>query len=119
MVFAELTEQQRLSLLMLAYCYARMGWFAHAKKVYAALTALSARDWQAEAGLAVTLLREAKSGAAASAALDHVRRAQSYAPAAAKPCALRLLEARALWLLGRREEARAALETYKLQRNER
>lgn len=108
----ELTTEERTTLSVLGFLYYRMGRLDAARRVYEALVALSPEGSQdaraAQAGLAVVAL-EAGEGAEA---LKHVKSAFGTGPLSTRGAALHLVKAQALWLEGRAEEARAALEDY-------
>lgn len=104
-----LTQNQRRALLMLGYLYLRMGLDKRAEKVFAALTALDGDDGWARRGLAAACLALGKG----EAALEHVDRAMGSAPLPSRDAPLHLLRARALWLIGRTDEARNAVNTWR------
>lgn len=114
------SHQQRSSLHVLAYLYMRMGLFARAKRIYAALCALppaAGVDKQAEAGLAIIALQEGAeedhdAHEASACALEHIRAAVQGQPLASADAPLLLIQAQALWADDRADEARAALDLY-------
>ena len=85
-----LSGEQRRALLVLGYLFLRMGQFARAKKLFAALLAL-------EHG---------------GGALEHIDRIVGAAPLSSRDAALHLLKARALWLTGRTDEAKNAVNAW-------
>lgn len=108
----ELTTGERTTLSVLAFLYYRMGRLEAARRVYEALAALSpensAESRAAHAGLAVVALESGDGGEA----LGHVKSAFGSGPLSTRATTLHLVKAQALWLEGRAEEARAALEDY-------
>ncbi len=103
-----LTQNQRRALLMLGYLYLRMGLDNRAEKLFAALTALDEADGWARRGLAAACLALGEG----EAALEHVDRAMGSAPLSSRDAPLHLLRARALWLVGRTDEARNAVNAW-------
>ncbi len=85
-----LSGEQRRALLVLGYLFLRMGQFARAKKLFAALLALG------DGGVA----------------LEHIDRIVGAAPLPSRDAALHLLKARALWLTGRADEAKNAVNAW-------
>ena len=108
---AQLREQQRKALHVLAYMMLRMGQQDRAGRIYAALAALApqnAPDRLALAGLAAVAI----SAGDGAGALEGVGSARSGAALASRPAVLHLMKAQAFWLEGRKEEARASLDEY-------
>ena len=106
-----LTKEQRRTLHVLAYMMLRMGQQARAGRIYAALAALAPQtepDRQALAGLAALAI-EAGQGAKA---LEYLRVVMGGRALSSRHAVFHLMKAQALWLEGRREEARAALDEY-------
>ncbi|HJD96694.1 hypothetical protein [Mailhella massiliensis] len=106
-----LQEQQRRTLHVLGYMMLRMGQQARAGRIYAALAALAPGqepDRLALAGLAALAIDEGQG----AKALEYLRGAMSGRVLSSRQAALHLMKAQALWLEGRREEARAALDEY-------
>ncbi len=103
-----LTQNQRLALLMLGYLYLRMGLDKRAEKLFVALTALDENDGRARRGLAAACLALGKG----EAALEHVDRAIGSAPLPSRDAPLYLLRAKALWLIGRTDEAKNAVNAW-------
>ena len=112
MADVELTRDEKTTLSVLAFLFFRMGMEERALRVYEALAELSepgSPDRRfARAGAAAVSV-EAGNGEAALAAL---REAMKGSALSTKDASLYLLKARALWLLGRREEAQAARDEY-------
>ena len=94
-----LSGEQRRALLVLGYLFLRMGQFARAKKLFAALLALEPADGQARRCMAAALLALGAGGGA----LEHMP---------SREAALHLLKARALWLTGRADEAKNAVNAW-------
>lgn len=108
---AQLREQQRKALHVLAYMMLRMGQQDRAGRIYAALAALApqnAPDRLALAGLAAVAI----SAGDGAGALEALRSAMSGAALSSRQAVLHLMKAQAFWLEGRREEARASLDEY-------
>ncbi len=103
-----LSGEQRRALLVLGYLFLRMGQFARAKKLFTALIALDSGDAWARRCLAAALLAL---GDGASA-LEHINKGMGTAPPSSRDAALYLLKARALWLTGRADEAKNAVNAW-------
>lgn len=112
MVSEEITRDERKTLSVLAFLLFRMGQEARAKRIYEAIAELSepgSADWRlARAGVAAIAV-ETGDGTTALAAL---RDAMKGASLSTRDAALWLLKARALWMQGRREEAKAARDEF-------
>lgn len=103
-----LSVEQRRALLVLGSLFLRMGQFARAKKLFAALTALDPDDaWTARClAFAHLGLNEGEK------ALEQLDRAIGNRPLPSRDAALHLLRARALWLSGRADEAKNAVNAW-------
>lgn len=105
---APLSGEQRRAMLVLGYLFLRMGQFTRAKKLFAALLALDSADGWAHRCLAAALLALGDG----SGALEHLDRVTGTAPLPSRDAALYLLKARALWLTGRADEAKNAMNAW-------
>ncbi len=108
---AQLRDDQKKALHVLAYMMFRMGQEDRAGRIYAALAALApqpAPDRLALAGLAAVAISRGDG----AAALEALRGAMSGAVLSSRQTVLHLMKAQAFWLEGRREEARACLDEY-------
>ncbi len=106
-----LKESQRRTLHVLAYMMLRMGQNERAGRLYAALAHLAPEgnpDRLALAGTAAVAIGEGNG----AKALEALRGAMGGATLSSRKAVLHLMKAQALWLEGRREEARAALDEY-------
>lgn len=105
---APLTADQRKTLNVLGYLFLRMGRFDRAKRVFTALAALDPDDAWAKRNLAAIDVRE---GDGASA-LRHLQASLGNEALSSRDAALHLLRAKALWLEGRKNEARRAVDEF-------
>ena len=105
---AQLRDNQRKTLHVLAYMMLRMGQEDRAGRIYAALAPQQAPDRLALAGLAAVAISRGNG----AAALESLRGAMSGAVLSSRQTVLHLMKAQAFWLEGRREEARACLDEY-------
>lgn len=103
-----LSGEQRRALRVLGYLFLRMGHFARAKKLFAALLALDSGDAWTRRSLAAALLALGDGGGA----LEHIDNIMGAAPLSSRDAALYLLKARALWLTGRADEAKNAVNAW-------
>ncbi|MDR3175521.1 MAG: tetratricopeptide repeat protein [Desulfovibrio sp.] len=103
-----LTTEQRHTLNVLGYLFLRMGQFERAKRVFSALSALDPDDMWARRNLAAIDVHD---GDGASA-LRHLQASTGGEPLSSRDAALHLLRARALWLEGRKDEARRAVDAF-------
>lgn len=107
-----LTEDEKKTLSVLAFLFFRMGMEDRARRFYETIAELSAPgtpDFRfAKAGLAAAALEAGD----AETALREVREALAGGPLSTRDATLHWLRSRALWALGRKEEARAARETF-------
>lgn len=107
-----LTEDEKKTLLVLAFLFFRMGMEDRARRFYETIAELSTPgtpDFRfAKAGLAAAALEAGD----AETALREVREALAGGPLLTRDATLHWLRSRALWALGRKEEARAARETF-------
>lgn len=103
-----LTADQASTLRVLGYLFFRMGQFERARRLFAAMAALDPDDRWAQRNLAAAALAMGDG----AAALEHLRRAVNDGMLSTADAALHLLRARALWVEGRRDEARSAVEAY-------
>lgn len=103
-----LSTEQRRALLVLGSLFLRMGQFARAKKLFAALSALDRNDaWTARClAVAYLGLNEGEK------ALEQLDRAIGNNPLPSRDAALHLLRARALWLNNRPDEAKNAVNAW-------
>ncbi|WP_418764235.1 hypothetical protein [Mailhella sp.] len=108
---AKLKENQRRTLHVLAYMMLRMGQRERAERIYAALEALAPQSHPDRLALAGAAAVAISAGNGAKA-LEYLRGAMSGGPLSSRRTALYLMKAQALWLEGRKEEARAALDEY-------
>lgn len=106
------SADEKKALSVLAFLLFRMGQGERAARVYESLVELSepgSSDWLfAQEGLAAARI-ELGDGEKALAA---VKAAMKGRVLSSRESALHLLKAQALWLLGRKEEARASRDTY-------
>lgn len=107
-----LTEDEKKTLSVLAFLFFRLGMEDRARRFYETIAELSAPgtpDFRfAKAGLAAAALEAGD----AETALREVREALAGGPLSSRDATLHWLRSRALWALGRKEEARAARETF-------
>lgn len=107
-----LTEDEKKTLSVLAFLFFRMGMEDRARRFYETIAELSTPgtpDFRfAKAGLAAAALEAGD----AETALREVREALASGPLSTRDATLHWLRSRALWALGRKEEARAARETF-------
>ena len=107
-----LTEDEKKTLSVLAFLFFRMGMEDRARRFYETIAELSTPgppDFRfAKAGLAAAALEAGD----AETALREVREALAGGPLSTRDATLHWLRSRALWALGRKEEARAARETF-------
>lgn len=107
-----LTEDEKKTLSVLAFLFFRMGMEDRARRFYETIAELSTPgtpDFRfAKAGLAAAALEAGD----AETALREVREALAGGPLSTRDAMLHWLRSRALWALGRKEEARAARETF-------
>ena len=107
-----LTEDEKKTLSVLAFLFFRLGMEDRARRFYETIAELSAPgtpDFRfAKAGLAAAALEAGD----AETALREVREALAGGPLSTRDATLHWLRSRALWALGRKEEARAARETF-------
>ena len=107
-----LTEDEKKTLSVLAFLFFRMRMEDRARRFYETIAELSAPgtpDFRfAKAGLAAAALEAGD----AETALREVREALAGGPLSTRDATLHWLRSRALWALGRKEEARAARETF-------
>ena len=111
---SSLTAEQRGTLNVLGYLFLRMGKCEQAKRVFSALAALDPDDRWARRNLAAINVREGDGGAA----LRNLQASIGKEALSSRDAALHLLRARALWLEGRKEEARRAVDEYLLMAGE-
>ena len=104
----KLSAEQGTTLHVLGYLFLRMGHYDRARRVFAALAALDPHDRWARRNLAA-LAVQAGDGATA---LRHLQTVLNQGPLSTRDTALYLLRAKALWLEGRKEEARRALDAF-------
>ncbi len=106
------TKDEKRALDVLAFLLFRMGQGERAARIYESLAELSepgSSDWlMAQEGLAAARI-ELGDGEKALAAVKAAMKGRSLS---SKESALHLMKAQALWLLGRKEEARAARDVY-------
>jgi len=107
-----ITENEKKTLSVLAFLLFRMGMQERAGRVYEAIAELSevgSADYRfAQAGVASVAV-ELGDGAKA---LSAVREAIKGAPVSSAEAALYLIQAQALWLQGRKEEASASRDEF-------
>lgn len=107
-----LTEDEKKTLSVLAFLFFRLGMEERARRFYETIAELSAPgtpDFRfAKAGLAAAAIEAGD----AETALREVREALAGGPLSTRDATLHWLRSRALWALGRKEEARAARETF-------
>ena len=108
-----MTAEQLTTLRVLAYLFFRMGHMERAGRVFAALAALAdpeCPDLQANVGLAAVALEQGRG----KVALEHLRAIMENKDRAfsSKEAVFYLMRAQALWMEGRREEAKSMVETY-------
>lgn len=107
-----LTEDEKKTLSVLAFLFFRMGMEDRARRFYETIAELSTPgtpDFRfAKAGLAAAALEAGD----AETALREVREALAGGPLSTRDATLHWLRSRALWALGRKEEAGAARETF-------
>ncbi len=106
----ECTGEQLKALRVLAYLMLRMGRLESAHRIYAGLAALAPQDRPDIMALAGLAAVEAARGDGSSA-LEHIGKAlEKPVPTSCAP--FYLIKAQALWLVGRKVEAKAACNTY-------
>lgn len=107
-----LTKDEKKTLSVLAFLLFRMGFDQRAERVYEAIAEMSdpqSSDYRyAQTGLAAVEI-EIGNGEKALAA---VRKAKKGGPLSSREASLWMLEAQALWLQGRKEEAAVARDQY-------
>ena len=107
-----LTEDEKKTLSVLGFLFFRLGMEDRARRFYETIAELSAPgtpDFRfAKAGLAAAALEAGD----AETALKEMRDALAGGPLSTRDATLHWLRSRALWALGRKEEARAARETF-------
>lgn len=103
-----LTQEQRNTLYILGYLYIRMGLNNSAERLFTMILTLYPGDKWAHRSLAVIAMRNGDS----VACLTHIYRSIEGERNIQKHAPLLLLQAQALWHLGRRSEARASIENY-------
>lgn len=107
-----LTEDEKKTLSVLAFLFFRLGMEERARRFYETIAELSTPgtpDFRfAKARLAAAALEAGD----AETALREVREALAGGPLSTRDATLHWLRSRALWALGRKEEARAARETF-------
>lgn len=103
-----LSLEQRRALNVLGYLFLRMGQFERAGRVFSALAALDPKDRWARRNLAAIAMH-AGDGAAA---IRHLQQALPEGPLSTGDAALHLIRAKALWLEGRKDEARGAINEF-------
>ncbi len=108
---AALNQEQRQTLHVLAFMFFRMGLMERAGRIYDGLRALSSPgqpDRLALAGLAAIALEKGNG----ATALGYLRQILGAGALPSRQAVFLLLKAQALWLEGRKEESRAALDEY-------
>lgn len=103
-----LTLEQRSAFYVLGYLFLRMGLFERSRRVFSALAALNPKDHWAQRNLAAIAMH-AGDGAAA---LSHLQQALHEGPLSTSDAALHLIRAKALWLEGRKDEAKNAVNEF-------
>lgn len=108
----DLSLEHRTTLHVLAFLYFRMGRMENAGRIYAALAAMppaSAHqpDWRTLAGQAAVAI-EQEDGETALARIRSAMDAVHFVPDSPERAVLALMHAKALWLCGMKDEARAA-----------
>ncbi len=103
-----LSQDQRRALLVLGSLFLRMGLFARARKVFAALIALEPTDVLARRCLAAAHLGMGEG----EQALEQLEQAMGRQPLPSRDAGLYLLKARALCLSGRPDEAKNAVNAW-------
>lgn len=103
-----LTSEQRHTLYVLGYLYIRMGLNDSAERLFKSILTLFPGDKWSHRSLAVIAMRKGDS----IACLSNIYRSIEGERSIAKHAPLLLLQAQALWNLGRRKEARASIENY-------
>lgn len=108
-----LTQEQRNTLSILGYLYYRMGRLDNAATVFAALDKLAPESMDAVTRRAVATLAAIETDRGnAEKALQLLHRVMAGQTLSTRLAALHLLRARALWQLGRKDEARSAVNEY-------
>lgn len=108
-----LTQEQRNTLSILGYLYYRMGRLDNAATVFAALDRIAPEGMDAITRRAVATLAAIETDRGnPEKALQLLHRVMDGRTLSTRLAALHLLRARALWQLGRRDEARAAVNEY-------
>lgn len=115
--------EHRITLHVLAFLFFRMGRMESAGRIYAALRALPAgdakgpegaegsarpQDWRSSAGLAAVAIEQEEG----ETALAHIRAAvdaANFPPHVPERTVLDLMQAKALWLCDRKDEARGLI----------
>lgn len=108
----ELSPEHRTTLHVLAFLYFRMGRMANAGRIYAALAAMPPSagehqpDWRTHAGLAAVAI-EQEDGETATAHMLAAMDMALFPSDAPERIILSRMHAKALWLCGKKDEARA------------
>jgi Flp pilus assembly protein TadD len=103
-----LNSDQQKTLNVLGYLFIRMGQFERARRIFSALAALDQDDHWARRNLAAI---DVHNGDGASA-LRHLQAVMGKEALSSRDAALHLLRAKALWLEGRKDEARRAVDAF-------
>lgn len=103
-----LTSEQRQTLYILGYLYIRMGLNDPAERLFKTILSLFPEDKWSHRNLAVIAMRKGDS----ISCLTHIYKAISGERSIAKHTPLLLLQAQALWHLGRHSEARFSIQNY-------
>lgn len=103
-----LTRDQRQTLNVLGYLFLRMGQFDRAERIFSALAALDPDDLWAQRNLAAIAVHDGNG----ASALRHLQAVMGGQSLSSRDAALHLLRAKALWLEGRKDEARRAVDEF-------
>ena len=103
-----LNPEQRSAFNVLGYLFLRMGQFERAGRVFSALAALDPKDRWARRNLAAIAMHSGDG----AAVLRHLQQALPQGPLSTGDAALHLIRAKALWLEGRKDEAKGAINEF-------
>ena len=103
-----LNHEQRNTLYVLGYLYIRMGLIDSAERLFTMLLALFPNDKWVHRNLAVIAMKK-KDG---TACLTHIYKSIEGEKNIIKHAPMLLLQAQALWQLGRKKESRVSIENY-------
>lgn len=103
-----LTSEQRQTLYILGYLYIRMGLNDSAERLFKTILSLFPEDKWSHRSLAVIAMRKGDS----ISCLTHIYKAVTGEQSIVKHAPLLLLQAQALWKLGRYSESKTSIQNY-------